>query len=144
MSAETNEINALRFYREVFNNGNLDLVDQLVDPEIVDHNAPPGLPAGIDGYRQEIVAFRTAFPDIHFIVEDLLMEGHTVVVRGTAHGTHQGEFLGIPPTHKQITMAWIDILRFAGGKQAEVWHLEDLLGIIQQLGGKITPDQVSG
>jgi predicted ester cyclase len=67
-------------------------------------------------------------------VEDLIAEGDKVVVRGTLRGTHQGDFMGIPPTGKVVTFTAIAICRFAGGKEVEHWSNADVLGLMQQLG----------
>lgn len=67
-------------------------------------------------------------------VEDLLAEGDKVVDRWTARGTHPGELIGIPPTGKEVTITGMDILRISNGKIAEIWHQEDMLGMMQQLG----------
>jgi predicted ester cyclase len=76
----------------------------------------------------------TAFPDLHFTIEDQIAEGDKVVNRVTARGTHLGDFRGIPPTGKQVTVAGITIDRIAGGKLVESWTSWDFLGILQQLG----------
>jgi len=65
------------------------------------------------------VAFRTAFPDLQFRVEDMVAEGEKVVSRLTMRGTHQGDFQGIPPTGKQMTVTGITIERIVDGKAVE-------------------------
>ena len=67
-------------------------------------------------------------------IEDLFAEGDKVVLRFTFHGTHQGEFMGVAPTGKQVTMPGIDIFRIADGKIVELWGQEDVLGMMQQIG----------
>ena len=75
-----------------------------------------------------------AFPDHHFTVEDMIVEGNKVVTRATARGTHKGDFMGIAPTGKQFTMMGIWIYYIADGKIIEDWEVLDQLGMMQQLG----------
>ena len=75
-----------------------------------------------------------AFPDLHSTVEYLIAEGDMVVSRFTMRGTHQGEFIGIPPTGKQVKVTGMVIHRFADGKIVEYWVKWDVLGMMQQLG----------
>jgi steroid delta-isomerase-like uncharacterized protein len=134
MSTEDNKALVRRFYEEVFNRKNIAAIDEFIAPNVVDHAAPPGTPGGIEGQKQLIGQYLTAFPDLHFTVEDMIAEGDKVVDRITARGTHQGEFMGIPPTGKHATVTAIDITRIAGGKFVEHWLEMDTLGMLQQLG----------
>jgi predicted ester cyclase len=134
MSTEDNKTLVRRFYEEVFNQKNTAAIDEFIDPHGVDHAAPPGTPDGIEGQKQLIGMYLTAFPDLHFTVEDLIAEGDKVVDRLTARGTHQGEFMGISPTGKHTTVTAIDITRVADGKFVEHWLEMDTLGMLQQLG----------
>jgi predicted ester cyclase len=79
-------------------------------------------------------ALYTAFPDSHFMLEDLIAEGDKVVQRYTIRGTHRGNFMGVPATGKVVTFTGIVISRFAGGKFVEEWDNQDVLGLMQQLG----------
>ena len=85
----------------------------------------------------------TAFPDLHFTIEDQIAEGDRVVTRFTARGTHQGAFIGIPPTGKQGVVTGTGIDRFANGKIVEAWFNSDDLGLLQQLGVVPSPGQAS-
>ncbi|MFC6896960.1 ester cyclase [Nonomuraea dietziae] len=75
-----------------------------------------------------------AFPDIHVTVEDVIAEGDKVVCRNTVTGTHQGEYMGLPPTGKSITYSEIFIVRFADGRFAEIWGVVDVASQMRQLG----------
>ena len=75
-----------------------------------------------------------AFPDIHFTIDDMIAEGDKVVVRFTVRGTHQGDYLGVPPTGKQFAVNGIAIHRIVDGREVEVWDCVDILGMLQQLG----------
>jgi steroid delta-isomerase-like uncharacterized protein len=133
MSTEENKAIMRRIF-EVFNTGNLALAEEVLAADIVDHQAPPGIEPGLAGFKQLVTMFRSAFPDIQMTIEDIMAEGDKVVTRSTMRGTHQGEFMGIPPTGKQFTATSIDIVRFAGGKGVEHWGNSDDLGMLQQLG----------
>ena len=135
MSAEMNKAIVRRMYEEVFNRRNLALADELAAPESITHQAPPGLAAsGPEALRQVVQLLTTAFPDHHTTIEDLIAEGDKVVVRATFSGTHQGVFLGIPPTGKSFTQQQIDVMRITDGKVTEHWAVRDGLGMMRQLG----------
>ncbi len=140
MSIEENKAMTRRIF-EVFNTGNMALADEVIAADIVDHQAPPGTEPGLAGFKQIVSMFRTAFPDVQMTIDDMIVEGDKVVTRSTMGGTHQGEFMGIPPTGKQFTATTIDIVRFAGGKAVEHWGNSDDLGMLQQLGVIPTPGQ---
>jgi steroid delta-isomerase-like uncharacterized protein len=141
MSPEDNKALVRRFYDEVHNKQNRAAIDDFIDPQMVDHAAPPGTPGGIEGVKQTIAMYLTAFPDHQVTVEDMIAEGDKVVARLTVRGTHQGAFLGIPPTGKHWTFTAIDISRIAGGKIVEHWNNYDALGLMHQLGVVPAPGQ---
>ena len=85
--------------------------------------------------------FRGAFPDSYFIVEDMVAEGEKVATRKTFHGTHEGEFMGIPPSGRAVSMGLIDIVRISDGWVVEHWSMGDTLGLMQQLGVIPQPGQ---
>ena len=134
MSLEENKALVRRGWEEIWNKGDLTIADKHYTANYVAHMpGPPDLP-GPEGHSQFVTMFRTAFPDLHFTVEDQIAEGDKVVNRVTGRGTHQGEFMGIPPTGKQVTMTGITIDRIDGDKLAESWASWDALGMMQQLG----------
>jgi steroid delta-isomerase-like uncharacterized protein len=97
--------------------------------------APPGLPSGPEGLKDYMYdPWFAAFPDAQVTIEDLIAEGDKVTLRATVRGTHRGQFMGIAPTGKHVTMTGITIFRVAGGKIAEAWQNLDTLGLMQQLG----------
>ena len=134
MSAEELKAIARRYIEEVWNNGNLALIDELFAPDHINHSPNLGQMAGPEGLKQLIATFRQAAPDLHFTIDDMLAEGDRVVTRWTARGTHQGELMGVPPTGKQITVTAIVIDRIVGGRFVEHWAGRDDLGMYQQLG----------
>jgi steroid delta-isomerase-like uncharacterized protein len=94
-------------------------------------------------YKQLVTMYLAAFPDLHLTIEDQIAEGDKVVIRWTAHGTHKGNFMGIPPTGKEAVVTGITIDRFANGKTVEAWNNSDDLGLLQQLGVVPAPGQAS-
>lgn len=124
-----------RFYEEVVNQGKIELIDELVSPDVVEHEEFPGLGGDRESVKQFFKMFRNAFPDVRFTVEDLIEEGDKVVSRATMRGTHKGEFMDIAATGKSVEVALIDILRIdSDGKVAEHWGLTDTAAMMQQLG----------
>ena len=125
---------AFRRIANAFSTGELSAFDEVISPQCVEHNPAPGQGPGPEGLKQLATIIRTAFPDLQVTVEDLIAEGDKVVGRMTARGTHRGEFMGVAPTNKVVTMEEIHIGRFSEGKVVEHWSLEDSLGMMQQLG----------
>ena len=114
---------------------NLAAIEEFIAPNHIDHAAGAvGSPVGPEGSRQLIGMMLTAFPDMHVTIEDMIAEGDKVVVRFTERGTQQGAFGSIPPTGKQVAVSTIDIVCIEGGKIAEEWGIDDMLGMLQQLG----------
>ena len=132
--SEENKALVRRFVDEVQSGGNIDAIDELCSSDFVNYSAPPGVPSNCEGVKQVTAMFRQAFPDSYFTVEDMVAEGAKVATRKTFHGTHQGEFMGIPPTGQQVSIGLIDIVRIADGQVVEHWSMGDNLGMMQQLG----------
>ncbi len=140
MSAEQNKASFRRYIEEVWNKGNLGVVDEIASPGLVVHFLPPGTPPGPEPLRRGAASARVTFPDIHINIEDLVAEGDKVVARFTVTGTQLGPYMNdlkteMPPTGKRISVQAIDIWRFDGdGKWAECWSIYDRLARLQQLG----------
>jgi steroid delta-isomerase-like uncharacterized protein len=138
MSTEENKAVVRRAY-EALNKGKeavMAAMDELHAPDYVYHSPSPGLWPDMDlaAMKQSMHAYFMATPDLHYTVEDMVAEGDKVVSRFTWRGTHLGEFMGIPPTGKVVTLTGIYITRVAGGKCVEDWCSADMLGMFQQLG----------
>lgn len=144
MSVEENKALVRRHVEEAWNKGNLSVLDEIMAPNLVNHNAPPGITPDREGFKQIISMHRKAFSDLHVTVEDMVAEGDKVVNRWTVSGTHKGEYMGIAPTGKQVTLTGISIHRIEGGKIVEQWHEVDMLGLMQQLGVVPPPAQGGG
>jgi steroid delta-isomerase-like uncharacterized protein len=143
MSEAENKALALRLHLEVMNQGKLDVADEVLSPDVVWHSSllAPEMQRGPEGFKMFASVVRAGFPDFRLTEEDTIAEGDKVVNRWTFRGTHQGEFMGIPATNKQVTTTGIDLLRIANGKIVEVWQNSDQLGMLQQLGAIPTPGQ---
>jgi len=133
MPTEQNKAIMRRFI-EVINTGKFDQMAKFVDAKVVDHNPFPGQPPGLEGIKQSISLITKAFPDYHLTIEDIIAEGDKVVIRFVWHGTHKGEFMGVPLTGKKVTVTAIVIARVVNGKMVELWGGSDFLGLMQQLG----------
>ena len=133
MSTEENKAFVQRLFA-AYNKHNLAGVEELCAPDYVFHGPAAFCDMDLAGVKQVMPPFFTAFPDLHYTVEDLIAEGDKVVARVTMRGTLQGDFMGIPPTGKQIRWTAIAIDRFEAGKFVENWLNADNLGLLQQLG----------
>ena len=142
MLTETNKTVSRRFFDEVWNKGNLAVLDEIIVKDHVDSGpgAISGLPSGPEGSKQFVTAYRNAFPDVHFTIDEQIAEGDKVVTRWTAQGTHQGELSGLPATGKSSTVTGIVVSRIANGKIAESWGIFDEFGMMQQLGAIPMPE----
>ena len=137
---ETNKAQFRRAYEEMFNQGNLAIADELTAPDFLNHEVPPGMNyRGPESARQVVMMLRTAFPDLHFTIEELVAEGDTVAARVTLSGTHQGPLMGIAPTGRPVKQVSMHFLRFRDGKGIEHRAVRDDLGLMQQLGTIPTP-----
>lgn len=134
MSSEQNKAVIRRFIEEVWGKGDTTLLSDLADVNVADHNPMPNQASGIDGQRQAVNLFHSAFKDIRMKVEDLIAEGDKVVDHWTVSASNYGDFLGIPATGRSVTFTGTDIYRLVDGKIVELWHVEDILGLLQQLG----------
>jgi predicted ester cyclase len=130
VSLEDNKALVRREQEELWNHtGNLDAAEELFAPEQV------------EAARQEAADFRRGFPDVVSTIEDLIAEGDKVVARWRARATHRGEYVGIPPTGKEVEFTGISVYRIEGGKIAESWTVEDELGLLRQIGAVPEPGQ---
>jgi len=127
-----NKAVVLRFFNEILNSKKLEVIDQIFHPEYVNH----GLPIKSKGPKamKEITNMMfSAFPDLRITVEGVIAEGSSTATRGYSVGTHEGEFMGIPPTHKKVTIPYIDVWEVKDGKLFENWIQMDFVGLMEQL-----------
>ena len=130
MSTEENKAVVRREQEELWNHtGNLDAAQELFAPEQA------------EAAKQEAADFRRGFPDVVSTIEDLIAEGDKVVARWRARATHQGEYMGIPATSKEVEFTGVSVYRIEAGKIAESWNVEDELGLMRQIGAVPEPGQ---
>ena len=124
-----------RYFDEVWNQGRLEVLDEIIAPDYINHS--PGLPdplPGPVGLKPIVAAMREAFPDLHYEVHDLVVGEGKVAVRCTLTGTHQGDFFGIAPTGRPVRASQFQIEYIRDGQIVEHWRQTDDLGLRQQLG----------
>lgn len=127
-----------RYLQEVWNEGNLDVVDELFAEEYVRDN-PAGLPPDSEGFKQMTGMIHAAFPDLELTVDETLTDGDRVVQRWSGRGTHEGDLFGVPPTGSEVSYTGISIYRVEDGKIARDWTVVDMMGIMQQIGAVPEP-----
>jgi steroid delta-isomerase-like uncharacterized protein len=124
-----------RLYEEVWNKRRVELVDELISPSHAMHdNHLPDSGVGPEAYKRNVARFVTSFPDLRLTVEDMLAESDKVAVGWTISGTHKGEFRGISPTGKKVSIEGITINHIVDGKIMDSYISADYLGLMQQLG----------
>ncbi len=133
MSIDVNKEIVRRFFELGPSQGNINAARELLAPDFALHVPLPAAP-GIQGISDVVTACRAAFEHLNVTVEDMVAEGDRVAARFTARGVHKGEFMGLPPTGKPITMTGIEIFRIENGKIAELWGEANLMGLMMQLG----------
>ena len=132
MSLE-NKNTVRRFYDEVLNRGRLDVMEEICSPDFTDNTPARGPGAGLADVKGQIAAWRSAFPDLQVTIDEIIAEGDSLAVRITWRGTHEGEFMGVPPTGKSIVSSGVDILHVRHDKVVEAWHYSDD-SAVRQLG----------
>jgi steroid delta-isomerase-like uncharacterized protein len=132
MSVEDNVAVVRRLFDVGWNQGNLAVVDELVAEDALSHHE--GVVVGRDPWKQSIVMYRGAFPDLRYTIDDLIAVDDKVVARWTARGSDTVGFLGLPPTGRQAAVTGITIYRLVGGQLVEHWDEFDLAGLLQKLG----------
>lgn len=133
MSTNNNRNVVMRYYEEVLNGGNVGLLDELAVSDYDEHSPFPGQPNGLEGLRARVGGILAAFRP-RFTVHRLICEGDLVAAHWTNTGTHQGEFMGIPPSGRTVTISGIDVHLLRDGRLAEHWHVVEELQMLQQLG----------
>jgi len=134
MSAEESKAIMRRFW-DAWEQGNVDLLDELLAPEYINHTlAAPDLPPGPEGVKEVVSMFHSAMPDLRVVIEDMIAEGEKVATRYALEGTHRGHLFGAAPTGKQLSIKSITLERVSDGKIKEHWRNTDEVGMMRQLG----------
>ncbi len=125
----------IRYFEEVWNQGKLEVLDDLLSPDYINHS--PGMPnpePGPNGLKPIVSAIRSAFPDLKYIVKNMVVAQDQVAIHVLMTGTHTGDFFGIAPTGNKIAVSQMQIERINNGKMVEHWRVTDDLALMRQLG----------
>ena len=133
MSTEENKAIVRRVIDEMVNNGDLGVADEVLSSDYIYHFVTHDI-QGPEGLKEFISMMRTAFPDLHVTIEDLIAEGDTVAARFIMRGTFKGELMGMAPTGKQLAFPEAVFIRFEGGKEVEATAYGNMLSFNEQLG----------
>jgi predicted ester cyclase len=139
--ASLGKLNLRRIVMEAFSEGRLDVLDEVLTDDFVNHGAPPGLSQGIDGVRKVIEMERSGFPDLQYSVLHEVEDGDMIVQHCEVSGTHLGEIFGMPPTGRRVVWNEIHIGRMVDGRAAEHWACNDMHRVWVQI-GRVAPPQV--
>jgi len=123
-----------RIFEEVWNRRNPAIIDELMTPDYVHHDVLSPEAFGLDGYKQFVARYLSAFPDLQMTIHDEVVTVDRIVTRWTATGTHDGDLPGLPRTGKKVSVTGITIARLSNGKFVESWNNWDALGMLRQLG----------
>jgi predicted ester cyclase len=136
MSDDTQAIKATarRTLEEIFPNGDVAALAEVVHPDVVSHEAPQGAPQGLDGMTRTMLWLNAAFSERRYQIHQVLAEGDSVAVYCTFSGRHTGQFMGLPPTNRPFAFRQVHIIRFQHGKGIEHWAVRDDLALLRQLG----------
>ncbi len=143
MSVEENKAVVLRFYEELWNERNLSVADEIISPDCVTHQLQSGAAAvgvrrGPEAVMQHIGEWLNGFPDLRFDVEQMVAQEDRVMSQSVMRATHTGEWLGLAPTKRDVSIRLMVIHRIEGGRIVEDWVLVEALGFFQELG--LLPD----
>jgi len=131
---EQNKEIVIRYNKEFVEQGNIQILYEIIDPEFINHSVPSGISKGPDGVLYYFNFFlRPAFPDIKVEIFDLVAEGDKVVAHKTLQATHKGDFLDMAATNKEVAIDVIDIIYLKDGKYIEQWSLMDLDKVMMQI-----------
>jgi len=129
-----------RYFEELFNQGKLELIPELLHPDYVNHSPGwPDLPRGPDGVRLVVQALRRGLPDLHYRIDDLIAGADGVATRTTLTGTHRGELFGLPATGQPISVSQMTFERFRAGRIVAHHRITDELSLLRQLGALPNP-----
>jgi len=134
MSIEENKVLVRHLFNEVWNKANLNIVDELCATNFTFNYAPSGISNDLEGYKQTGIIWTSGISDMKVTLEDMVAEGDKVAVRYKVGCKHTGEFMGVPPTGKQLAMVGFSIFCIKDGKIVEEWGEMDMMGLMQQIG----------
>lgn len=127
---------ARRTLEEIFPRGDVAALTEVVHPNFVDHDGPPGAPPGLEGMIWSMRLLQAAFSDRRWQIHQVIAEDDTVALSCTFHGRHTGEFMGLAPTSRSFAFRQVHIIRFQDAKGIEHWAVPDDLDLARQLLGR--------
>lgn len=133
MSSEDNKAIVRGLIEDLFNTANLDIADEVLADDYVDHSASHADLSGAENVKQSVSEWLAAFPDTVSVVRDLVAEGDRVAARWRTRATHRGAFMDVYPTGNQIDVTWFGIFRLSDGKIVESWDTFNVVEMMQQL-----------
>lgn len=131
MSVDNNKTLAKRFYKEILNGRMMDVADEILTPQYIDHSASA---PGLENFKRYLAMITSVFPDINVTVEDMFADDHNLAARLTIRGTQSGSFRGFPAKGGQASWSGMDIMHISEGKIIERWSERDFLHMLVQLG----------
>ena len=132
--AKADETVARSLVEGVIGKGDLSRADMLLAGTFIDHDPAPGKTGDAAGFKAGVTDLRAAFPDLACAIEDVLVAGGRVAVRGVCTGTQQGQFMGLPPSGRAFRAGFIEFFRIADGRITERWGSRDAMKMVDQLG----------
>ena len=141
--AQQNKRTIERLYEEVVNQGRLEVLDEICQPDLVEHNPFPDQLQGVEGLKQRASMVRAAF-DPTFTLEHVIADGDKVAVMWTNRGTNTTAWMGMQPTGKSFAVQGVDIHLFREGRLAEHWDVVDVYGMLVQTGAIPAPGAALG
>jgi len=133
----------LGLFDNVFNGRKVEMIADYIAPDFLSHDTAPDTPRGPEAIRRLVVNMATAFPQRKLTNDLIMCSGDLVMAYQTVEGTNDGPLFGGPPTGKSFNFKWVDIYRFKDGKVVERWGAGDSLGMMTQMGFKLTPPQAA-
>ena len=143
MPSEDNKLLVRRFYEEIVNTGNVARMEEFIAPEYAEVHEGKRLAVGIEGAKEHVLGVHQTYPDLHLAIERQIAEGEWVATCITAHGTHQGSWLGINPTGKTVAFTGVNIDRVVDGRIVEHGGAANLLEPLLKIGAikVVGPDE---
>lgn len=133
MTTSENKAIVTRFNKEFLEQGNIEILDEIVANDFINHTAAGTVPNNIDGLRQFTAMLHKGFSDLHIYIHEQVAENDLVATRKTIHATHTGEIMGHSPTGKHVIFNVMDFVRLRNGKYVEHWGQNNMMQVIQQL-----------
>ena len=133
MTVEENKQIVLRFNKEFLEQGNSDVLKEIVADTFVNHTVPPNFPSDVSGLIQFAAMLHKGFPDLQIIIHEQIGENDLVSTLKTIHGTHSGEIMGKAPSGKKVVINVLDLVRLKDGKYVDHWGRNDFMQVMQQL-----------